>query len=252
MSDQPLISAIVPVRNRSNNRLENCLRALHWQDLPAEQYEVVISDFGSNPEEAKKLQEMADAHGARIVRTETDEIWNRSKALNYGIRAAQGRFMFCTDVDMIFEPNFLSTLLKVQEEHGEQAFAVCHCRDLPESVPEKPWNCEDYPALKSKAPFREKLGTGACQMALKSAFEDIRGYDEGFKFWGMEDNDMKFRITKGHGLKLVWIHERTSMLHQWHPSDRGKKPLSKFLNDVRFHVSKYRTRKNPETWGGQS
>ena len=33
-------------------------------------------------------------------------------------------------------------------------------RDLPESVPEQPWSLEDYPDLKSKAPFREKLGTG--------------------------------------------------------------------------------------------
>ena len=250
MSDTPIISAIIPIRNRSSDRLENCLRALRWQDLSEDQYEVIISDFGSSPHEAEKLVAMAERHGARIVRTDTEEIWNRSRALNYGIRAARGHFVFCTDADMIFEPNFLSTLLAVQDENGEGAFAVCHCRDLPESVPEQPWALEDYPELKSKAPFREKLGTGACQMALRSFFNDVRGYDEGFKFWGMEDNDMKFRAIRS-GLKLTWIHERTSMLHQWHPSDRGKKPFRKFLNDVRFHISKYRIRKNPRGWGGQ-
>ncbi len=246
----PKISAIIPIRNRSSARLENCLRALRWQTLPNDDYEIIVSDFGSNREQEEALIEMAERHQARVVRTDTEEIWNRSRALNYGIRAARGHFIFCTDADMIFAPNFLSTLLAVQAKHGEKALAVCHCRDLPESVPEQPWTLDDYPALLAQAPFREKLGTGACQMALRSRFEELRGYDEGYKFWGMEDNDMKFRAIRS-GLELVWIHEQTSMLHQWHPSDRGAKPFRKFINDARFHISKYRLKKNPEMWGGQ-
>ena len=250
MDTLPKISAVIPIRNRSSERLENCLRALRWQDIPASQCEIVISDFGSSREEAEALKAMASRHDARIVRTDTDEIWNRSRALNYGIRSATGKSVFCTDADMICAPNFLSTLLEVQAEHSDGAFAVCRCRDLPEAVKEQAWSLEDFPSLLAQAPFREKLGTGACQMALRSRFEFLRGYDEGYKFWGMEDNDMKFRSTRS-GLQLVWIHERTSMLHQWHPSDRGKKPLQKFINDVRFHISKYRLKKNPDSWGGQ-
>jgi hypothetical protein len=52
------------------------------------------------------------------------------------------------------------------------------------------------------------------------------------------------------GLNLTWVHERTSMLHQWHPSDRGTKPIRKMLNDIRFHLTKRRVRKNPSGWGG--
>ena len=245
------ISVILPVRNRSNKRLENCLRSLAWQDLGPDNYEVILSDFGSSKSESQKLALMATTFGARIVRTETNEIWNRSRALNHGIRAAKGQYIFCTDIDMLFEANFLSTLLATQSSAQDQALVVCRCRDLPEEIPEQDWTQSDYASLKQKAPFREKLGTGACQMALKSAFEAIRGYDEGFKFWGMEDNDMKFRMTSGYGLELVWVHDKTSMLHQWHPSDRGKKPVSKFLNDLRFHISKYTTVKNPKSWGGE-
>jgi hypothetical protein len=92
-------------------------------------------------------------------------------------------------------------------------------------------------------------GTGACQKALRTFFGEVRGHDDGCKFWGMEDNDMKFRAAR-YGLKLAWIHEESSMLHQWHSSDRGKKPVSKLLNDLRFHLSRYRIKKNPKTWGG--
>ena len=250
MTKSPLVSAIIPVRNRSNARLENCLRSLRWQDIPSEKYEILISDFGSEPCEAQKLKDLADRYEGRIVRFDTDEIWNRSRALNHGIREALGRYVFCTDADMIFEPTFLATLLAAQQENRENALVVCRCRDLPESVPERIRSKEEYPALLGEAAFRKNFGgTGACQMALRSYFEEVRGYDEGFKFWGMEDNDMKFRATR-HGLRLAWVHEDTSMLHQWHPSDRGKKPVSKLLNDLRFYVSRYRVKKNPKGWGG--
>ena len=250
MSGSPVISAIIPVRNRSNARLENCLRSLSWQDLASEKYEILLSDFGSEPKEAQKLKEMAARYKAQIIRADTDEIWNRSRALNHGIRKASGHYVFCTDADMIFEPNFLSTLFRTQQKMDENALVVCRCRDLPQSVPEQIWGREKYPELLSDAAFRKNWGgTGACQMALRSFFEEVRGYDEGYKFWGMEDNDMKFRATR-YGLKLVWIHEDSSMLHQWHPSDRGKKPIAKLLNDLRFHVSRYQIKKNRKTWGG--
>ena len=245
----PLITAIVAVRNRSGIRLDNALRSLRWQDLPTDELEIVLSDFGSDPSEARALRALADAHGAVVVRTETDEIWNRSRALNVGIRAARGRYVFCTDADMIFEPNFVSVLLQTQSAHADAGFVVCRCRDLPESVPEQAWQREDYPHLRERSHLREKLGTGACQVALRGFFHAVRGYDEGFRFWGMEDNDMKFRAMRS-GLSLVWIHDRTSMLHQWHPSDRGTRPFRKFLNDARFHLTKWKRRKNAAGWGG--
>ena len=251
MKNQPRISAIIPVRNRTGERLENCLRALRWQDLPPESYELLISDFGSSPKEALKAEEMAAKYGARVIRTDTDEIWNKSRALNVAIREAGGRYVFCTDVDMVFEPNFFSTLLSVQEENDDKALAVCRCRDLPESVRGRVLERDDYPQLKSQSEFRKNWGgSGACQMALKSFFHEVRGYDEMYKFWGMEDNDMKYRASR-FGLKVIWIQERTSMLHQWHPSDRGKKPVSKLINDLRFYISRYRIKKNRKSWGGR-
>lgn len=248
-SPSPLLSAIIAVRNRGGVRLDNALRSLRWQDLPASQFEIVLSDFGSSAREAEALRTMAEAHGATIVRTETAEVWNRARALNHGIRAARGRYVFCTDADMIFEPNFLSVLVETQAAHADAGFVVCRCRDLPQSVPEQVWHREDYPALRARAHLREKLGTGACQVALRGFFHAVRGYDEGFKFWGQEDNDMKFRAVRS-GLTLAWVHERTSMLHQWHPSDRGSRPLRKFLNDARFHGTKWFRRKNRSGWGG--
>ncbi len=247
--DTPLISVIIPLRNRMGVRLANCLRSLRWQDLePAEAVEIVISDFGSDDAHRKGVAAGAAAFDAEVAHTVTDEVWNRSRALNIGIRKARGRYIFCTDVDMIFEPTFIRTLIEAQQRLNDAGFIVCGCRDMPETLAERAWQVEEFPAMKEQSPFREKLGTGACQMATRRFFCDVRGYDEGYLFWGMEDNDMRFR-AKRSGLVETWVHDRTSMLHQWHPSSRGKRPFRKFLNDARFHLTKYRRVKNPGTWG---
>ncbi len=242
------ITAVIPVRNRTGTRLDNCLRSLRWQELEAGALEIVITDFGSDPGPAQELRELAERHDAALVRVETDEIWNRARALNYGIQHARGRYVFCTDADMIFSPDFVPTLLDAQRSANGQAFVVCHCRDLPEDIDEQPWTVEDFPKLLAAAPFRKATGTGACQVAEREFFERVRGYDEGFSFWGQEDNDMRFRAGRA-GLREVWVQDQTAMLHQWHPSERGKKPLRKSLNDIRFHLTKHVTVKNWRGWG---
>jgi len=247
---RPQISAVIPVRDRTGPRLDNCLRSLRWQELDPAEFEIVITDFGSSPTHAEALRELAETHAATLVRVDERGVWNRARALNFGIQRATGKYVFCTDADMIFAPNFVPTLLGVQARERDQAFVVCHCRDLPEHVEEQPWSLEDFPALLAQAPFRLKTGTGACQVARREFFERVRGYDEGFEFWGQEDNDMRYRAGRA-GLREVWVQDQTAMLHQWHPSDRGKRPLRKSLNDVRFHLTKRIRVKNWRGWGGR-
>jgi hypothetical protein len=66
----PQISAIIPVRNRSGVGLTNCLRSLRWQELDEVALEIVVSDFGSDPEHAKSIEQAAAEHRARVVRTD--------------------------------------------------------------------------------------------------------------------------------------------------------------------------------------
>jgi glycosyltransferase involved in cell wall biosynthesis len=245
---RPAITAVIPVRDRTGPRLANCLGSLRWQELDGATLEIVITDFGSAPEQAAGLRELAQQHDATLVRVETDATWNRARALNFGIQRARGRYVFCTDADMIFAPEFVATLLDTQARERGEAFVVCHCRDLPEQLAERSWTRAEFPELLAAAEFRQATGTGACQVATREFFERVRGYDEGFSFWGQEDNDMRFRAGR-FGLRETWIHERTAMLHQWHPSERGKKPLRKSLNDLRFHLTKRVTVKNWRGWG---
>ncbi len=186
------ISAVIPVRDRTGPRLDNCLRSLRWQQLEPGALEIVITDFGSNPEHAAGLASLSERYDAELVRVHTEETWNRARALNFGIQRSTGHFVFCTDADMIFAPNFIATLLETQAQADEQAFVVCHCRDLPESVAEQTWQLDDFPRLLELAAFRKATGTGACQVARREFFERVRGYDEGFSFWGKRTTTCAF------------------------------------------------------------
>ena len=92
---QPLITAIIPIRNRSGDRLENCLRSLRWQEgMARDEVEILISDFGSDDTHRHSVMSLAEAYDARVEFTETTEVWNRSRALNIGLQTARGQIAF--------------------------------------------------------------------------------------------------------------------------------------------------------------
>ncbi len=244
---KPQLSVIIPVRNRAGVRADNCLGSLRWQTLGESDLEIVVSDFGSEPRQRSELAELAEGHAVNLVYTETDELWNRSRALNIGIQAASADLVVCTDIDMIFRPSFMATVAE-RLAANPRAMVVSRCRDLPEEVPEQPWCVEDFDEHEAKARYRPSSGTGACQGVARSFFFDVRGYDESYVFWGFEDGDMLNR-AKRSGLSLSWIHDHTSMLHQWHPHEARKKLHWKYINKARFLLTKHRIRKNPRSWG---
>ncbi len=247
------IAAIVPVRNRSGARLENCLRSLRWQDFPAEELDIVLSDFGSNPEHLRSVRALAEQYKARVMHVRTDETWNRSRALNIGVQFARTEMVFCTDVDMIFQPNFIGTLVETYRKHRGEVMVLSRCFDLPEEVPqEKVWNREDFAELRARSALRDTKGTGACQVAARSFFEYTRGYDEQYVYWGAEDVDMSGRALL-YGLRHCWLDFREStMLHQWHPTTKYDRRLRVELNRMRYRRTRHQIVKNKKGWGVRS
>lgn len=240
-----MLSAIIPVRNRSGPRLRNCLRSLRWQ---TREVEIVVSDYGSTSEHAASIRELADQFGAKVVRTEEFSDWNRSRALNLGLQQASGDYLLCTDADMIFAPNFTEAILDVHARMPNKALVVCACWDLPQSVPEQDWELEDFPRLHEQSKRRKSIGTGACQSASREFFFHARGYDESYVHWGSEDSDMRDRALK-YGLSQEWISEQTQMLHQWHPTSRYSRLLQNRKNALRYWFTRHHVVKNPERWG---
>lgn len=216
--------------------------------MAAEDVEIVVSDYGSGVGEARRIASAADAFGARVVATPERGVWNRARALNVGIQAATAPWVLCTDVDLIFAPNLVSTALEEAERPGRRAMVLCHCWDLPSTLPERDWALSDFTALRERAALRKTRGTGACQVARRDFFFRVRGYDERYRYWGAEDVDMSSR-AEAFGLELVWISDRTCVLHQWHPTRKGDRRLRYHWNRLRYRLTRRVVIKNRRGWG---
>jgi len=220
-----------------------------------EALEVVLVDYGSGPVHREDIARAAAAHGARVTRVEAGGLWNRSRALNCGLRVARGRYLLCTDVDMIFSPNFVAELLRhhgAWEARGAQGRGLIlfsRCLDLPEAAGLARWERGDYERLRALCAERPTQGTGACQCAPREFFFHARGYDEGFEHWGAEDDDMRARALR-HGLTAAWVSPSATMLHQWHPTTKDAHPWRRRLNKWRLYLTRWRVRKNARGWGG--
>jgi glycosyltransferase involved in cell wall biosynthesis len=260
----PLLSAIIPIRNRSGTRLLNCLHSLRWQtDIDPQNVEILIVDYGSDIQHEMAIKQAAKIVQARVKRVGIDGLWNRSRALNYGLRAAQGQYLFCTDVDMIFSPNFLSAMMNVHAQATSlkksidntsssipsDSIVFSRCHDLPESLPLQSYQVVDYSNLLAQSTQRATQGTGACQSAHRTFFFEARGYDEAFQHWGAEDDDMRSRAIR-YGLSPHWISPQASMLHQWHPTTKNQRPWRKRWNQARLYLTRWKITKNTKSWGG--
>jgi glycosyltransferase involved in cell wall biosynthesis len=244
----PAISVVVAIRDRSGVRLENCLQSLRWQEVGGAHVEIVLSDLGSTASHLSAVRELAATYGARLVETPAIGLFNKSRALNIGIRASRADIVLCTDVDMIFETNFLSTILDVHTRQGSGVLVLCKCWDLPPLASETRIAPDDFPTLKAAARIRATSGTGACQAARRSFFETVRGYDEKYAHWGFEDSDMLSRACR-YGLKPHWISDRTSMLHQWHLRREYERWLPVQINRFRRKLTQHVVVKNKTGWG---
>jgi glycosyltransferase involved in cell wall biosynthesis len=246
---KPALTVVIPLRDRAGVRLRNCLRSLRWQTgIDARDVDIIVSDLGSEPSAREEVRALAAEHSARVFFTDDTNDFSRGRALNIGIRRARGRFTLCTDVDMIFAPRFLRTLLEAQSEHADRALVLCQALDLDRDTVGRSVELEDLEPLRARATLRTTHGPGGCQIAATAWFHRVRGFDEGMAFWGFEDKDLARRAA-GDGLVNTWVTDRTFMLHQWHPTREHDRPWQTKQNELRYRFTGWIVRKNWLGWG---
>ncbi len=203
---KPLLSVIYPYRNRDAERVERSIRSLFSQDL-IERFEIILVDYGSDEiiqEQIKSL--LKKFPSVRYVFNPTQGMpWSRSHALNTGLKLATADYIFTADVDMIFDASFGSIAERLIQTDKAVFFSVGY---LPEKFDyNKPIKEKDYLRSESYA-----LGLALIE---KNALEKIRGYDEFYCFWGMEDNDIHHRL-QASGCKCSYFESSVLLYHQWH------------------------------------
>jgi hypothetical protein len=252
------ITVIYGIRNRVDYKFWHSLNSIRLQNHHQNLIKIMVVDYGSSESDLRTIRRFCAEFNAELLETHKTGDWNRAHCLNIGIKRTTTKFLITTDTDIIFSKNYVSVLIDTLK-NSPLSVIFSKCLDLKESSTDflisefekgQPLNPE---ALKSKAEGRSSGEANAGINASYTQFyQDIYGYDEYFKLWGSEDNDIKRRLEY-FGLKSRSIADKAYYLHQWHPKHDGvnaspelKKTIEK---NHQYFQQDHRIFKNTDDWG---
>ena len=207
-----LISIIYAHRNRDSERIKVSLDSLSCQS--DKNFEVIFIDYGSESRLEQELKELCEEYEfANYYHLPVQQLlWNKSKALNYGILQSNGEYIFIGDVDLVFHPDAVKLMFQNRHPQQFQLFTLSYL------------NKKQSDLLKSDFAFEQlkPSRTGDVNgmiLVSKNALLQINGFDEFFHFYGAEDVDLFSRLEHA-GFKETKIEKRY-FLHNAHPTFQG-------------------------------
>ncbi len=200
MNSKPLFSVIVPTYHR-NDLLAKCLDCLSpdRQILPIDQYEVIVTDDGSQTTAAAMIQEFYP-----WVKWVAGSGKGPAANRNNGVKYAQGEWLAFTDDDCLPDPQWLAAYAKaIAVESPCLVFEGRVYVDRPRR------------SLAETAPTNESGGyLWSCNFAIqRQLFESLGGFDERFPYAAMEDVELRLRLTNcGYLYSFI---KAASVCHPW-------------------------------------
>lgn len=220
------VTFVTGYRDRDCTRLKRSLESLKKQTVS--DFDMLLIDYGSRTGCRSLLREMLAEYGfCRYCYSDTRGwMWNRSAALNTGARLTQTRFLFFTDVDIIYPPWFVERLIRHQDERSFYSALCYRC----------PPEFDDWDRIEEC--FRDQgwseMGGRGLLSCCTGAFNAVGGMDEQIGVWGSEDLDLTERLQR-HGIRDISLPD-FYCFHQWHPKVIYHLPESvQFSNLTRFY-----------------
>lgn len=122
-------SIIVPAYNVAPY-LERCLTSCLQQDIPQNDYEIVVVNDGSTDNTLAVAEEIASSHpNIRIISQENGGL---SRARNAGLKEAKGEYVWFVDSDDFIAENFLGALLGPCQEKDLDFLGMNMARVMPD------------------------------------------------------------------------------------------------------------------------
>jgi len=205
-----LLTIVFGYKNRDLLRVKRCLDSLGSQSYQG--FKVILVDYGSEPDISKKVSELVGTFDfCQYIFSETRGWpWNRSRALNIGIRLSRTKYVMTSDIDLIFDPEFVAQCIK---QAGDNIALHAGCFYLPKNFNKWSRLSSLTPTFKQSIP--EALGLVLC--LTQENYEKVSGFDEFYQFWGVEDRDIEHRLNFS-GIETKWLdHSESRLYHQWHP-----------------------------------
>jgi glycosyltransferase involved in cell wall biosynthesis len=191
------------------------LQKLAEQSCPADCYEVIVVDDGSED----GTREMAEAMASKVPFALT-YLWHRNRgpgaSENRGIRAARGRIIVLMADDIHPAPRMLASHARFHAERPEANVAalgrVLQSPDLPQTVFQSNWDPFKYYELDGSVelPYWKFW---ACNISVKRQFMLDHGMFQELKGAAHEDVELGYRLSRA-GLRIFYNPE--ALAHHYH------------------------------------
>jgi GT2 family glycosyltransferase len=205
------------------DRLDRSLLSLREQKsgLHPEIMVVDVSNDGSDAEIDKICERRKATHFHIFLEGVK---WSMPRAFNFGIKNSNTTYVMTTGVDFLFAPNFIE---EVEKRKSSNKLLLCKIYKAPKKCDLSGFSAAQYENIRGKSSFvKEDWSNGACQLTTKAWFEKVKGYDEKLLMWSGVDNDLVNR-ARWSGLKIDWLNNTTSIVHQFHPEFKIKDKIGK-------------------------
>ncbi|MBO8130393.1 MAG: glycosyltransferase [Candidatus Marinimicrobia bacterium] len=217
------ISIIVPCYN-SKKTIKECVSSIVSQDYPEDSFEILIIDDGSNDGTRDILKEIG--RGKNIKLFFHAENRGLAAARNTGIGNANGEILLFVDSDMILSERFLQKVNNLFAR--DDIIGVIGKRISHHTVKMDKYQRyrNEYKRIKNWSkpiPFYYFLFN--LTAVRKEVIEEVGYFNETYKIWGGEDNDLAYRIYKKYPAGLYFNPE----LIGYH---RHYKPLKNELENI--------------------
>jgi GT2 family glycosyltransferase len=220
---QSVLLDISIVTFNSAQWLEGFIKSLLKQNLPLAQINLYFRDNGSTDGTVSALQAIQKKYINVFHAIELDEGRNIGfgSGHNANFARCQNQFVLVTNVDLEFEADTLTILLKLAQEDSAQV-ASWECRQKPYEHP------KDYNPVNGETLW----SSSACVLFRLSALQQVGLYERALFMYG-EDVELSYRL-RDHGFKLKYV-PLASVWHHTYEDVAQVKPLQ-FLGSTLANV----------------
>ncbi len=214
-----VLSVIIPTFNRADI-LKECLNALAHQDLPFEDYEVIVVDDGSHDETRSVLEKCKEKHRNFFFFHQKNQ--GQGIARNLGVQHAKGNIIVLIGDDIIVNENFLSEHLRYHLRHAAENEAVLGLTKWHPKLHVTPFmnwltngstifgRFGGHQFAYEKLEGKEEADYNffyTSNISLKRSLLDKYPFDPSFSGYGWEDIELGYRLHQREGLRLYYNPE---------------------------------------------
>ena len=243
----PRVSAIIPTYNRAD-LLERALRSVAAQDYRP--IEAIVIDDGSTDHTPRILAEQAKSLADSGIELKTHHQQNQRapKARNVGMKLAAGELFAFLDSDDLWYPGYVSTLVRLLDEHPSAGLAFCQIVVIdPDDKVVKNRDTQLPPEPREgvlRRPFEQIVRYMPMQtsgvVVRRSVIESVGDFDLDLPV--VEDWDLWYRISKRYDFAFTL---EGLACNREHPSNLPKFNLLALRGNLRMNIRHLRDVKDP-------